>query len=526
MLLVIGLDGATFDVLNPWLAAGDLPTLATLLRAGAHGVLRSTLPPVTAPAWASFMTGLQPYHHGVFDFFAPGRAAQGRLELVNSSHIRGSLLWERLSVAGARVGVLNVPLTYPARAVNGFVVPGLLSPDQGATTYPAGCLARYAAELGPYRLTPRGLFRPNDPQPFIHELLAVTETQLAYALRLSREQSLDFLMVHFLATDIAQHKLWRYMDSTHPWYDSADGARYGSAIGDIFRRLDRGLGELLARLPGAPTVIVMSDHGFGPQHRTINLNNLLQATGDLRLRSTPDVWARRQAQSRPWARRILGRRRPDWRDQPVQFSDVDWARTRAYAVGHMGQIYLNVRGREPAGQVAPSDYIAERAALADRLLAWRTVDGRPIIDSVIPAPGLTQGGPDLHVIMDGYRSIAYPMFAADGQIILQQRWGDSGNHRPEGILIMAGPDIQADLTLPEAHITDLTPTILHLMGAPIPTDLDGRVLLEALTPAARARRSSPAAAPAANATTPAAQALDPSATAEIAARLRALGYLG
>lgn len=524
MVLVIGLDGATFDVLNPWLAAGYLPTLATLTRGGACGVLRSTLPPVTAPAWASFMTGWQPTRHGVFDFFAPGRAVQGSLELVNSSHVRGPLLWERLSAAGARVGVLNVPLTYPPRAVNGFLVPGLLSPDQGATTFPAGFLARYVAELGPYRLTPRGLFRPNTPQPFIDELLTVTETQLRYALRLSREHPVDFLMVHFLATDIAQHKLWRYMDSAHPWYDAAESARYGPAIRDIFSRIDAGLGELLAQLPGPVTTLVMSDHGFGPQHRTVNLNNLLQATGDLRLRRTPGVWARRQAQrSRP-ARRILGWRRSDLRDQPVQFSDVDWPQTRAYAVGHMGQVYLNVRGREPAGQVASADYEAERAALAERLLAWRTPNGQRIVDAVIPAPGLTHGGPDLHVIMDGYRSVAYPMFAADGQIALEQRGGDSGNHRPEGILILHGPDIQAGLTLPETHITDLAPTILHLMGAPIPPDLDGRVLLEALTPAARTRR--PLALAALPATEPEAQALDAAAAAEVAARLRALGYLG
>lgn len=524
MLLAIGIDGATFDLLKPWLAEGHLPTLGTLLRTGAHGVLRSTLPPVTAPAWASFMTGLQPARHGIFDFFVPGRAAQGRLELVNSTYMRGLSLWEALSAAGARVGVLNVPLTYPPRPVNGFLVPGLLSPDQGATTYPAGFLGAYEAELGPYRLTPRSLFRPNFPQPFIDELLAVTDSQIRYALHLSREHPVDFLMVHFLATDIAQHKLWRYMDTTHPWHDSADEARYGTAIRDIYRRIDAGLGELLGQLPGDVTVLVMSDHGFGPQHRTVNLNNLLQVTGDLRLKRTAGVWLRRRAQGSRLARRALGWRQPDRRDQPLQFSDVDWAQTRAYAIGHMGQVYLNVQGREPAGWVPRADYLEQRAALAERLLAWRASDGQRGVDAVIPAPGLTSGGPDLHVIMDDYRSVAYPLFAADGRISLEQRWGDSGNHRPQGILILHGPDIQTGLTLAETHITDLMPTILHLLGVPVPSDLDGRVLMEALTLEARARR--PLVSAASPLTPPPALALDPAATAAVTARLRALGYLG
>ncbi|HUM70042.1 MAG TPA: alkaline phosphatase family protein, partial [Chloroflexota bacterium] len=136
MVLVIGLDGATYDLLTPWLAAGHLPTMAGLVARGSSGPLRSTLPPVTAPAWASFMTGKNPAGHGVFDFFRPHSPDMDKPEMVNMADLRARPLWDYLSAAGRRVGVLNVPLTYPPPPVNGFVVPGLLSPDEGQTTYP------------------------------------------------------------------------------------------------------------------------------------------------------------------------------------------------------------------------------------------------------------------------------------------------------------------------------------------------------------------------------------------------------
>ena len=176
-VLVIALDGATFDLLDPWLAEGALPTLAGLMAAGTSGELGSTLPPVTAPAWASFMTGKNPGKHGVFDFFHTQPTDLDQYELVNSSHIRAKTLWEYLSEAQVRVGVLNVPLTHPPRPVNGYLVPGLLSPDQGQTCYPPDLLQPYRDALGPYRLTPDLSCRPGDVAAFIADLHALCETQ-------------------------------------------------------------------------------------------------------------------------------------------------------------------------------------------------------------------------------------------------------------------------------------------------------------------------------------------------------------
>jgi predicted AlkP superfamily phosphohydrolase/phosphomutase len=125
-LLIIGFDGATFDLIHPWAEQGHLPNLAQLMRDGVHGDLRSTLPPVTSPAWPTFMTGCNPGKHGVFDFIQPQGA---NFSLVNSTRIKQPTIWQRLSRSDCRVGVLNVPVTYPPQPLNGFMVTDILSPN-------------------------------------------------------------------------------------------------------------------------------------------------------------------------------------------------------------------------------------------------------------------------------------------------------------------------------------------------------------------------------------------------------------
>jgi predicted AlkP superfamily phosphohydrolase/phosphomutase len=530
MLLIVGLDGATFDLLTPWLAAGHLPTIARLQQQGVSGPLASTTPPVTPVAWASFMTGKNPGKHGIFDFFHAHSPDPDRPRMVNATDIKARPFWHYLSEAGQRVGVLNVPVTYPPRPVNGFIVPGLLSPDEGATTYPPDFLAPYRAELGPYRLVPHLAYHPLRIDDFVAELRHVTETQIRYARRLAQEHAADFLMVHFFTPDLAQHKLWHTQDETHPWYRPALAARHGTAIRDLFAQIDRGLAALLALVPADTAVILMSDHGFGPQHTVVNLNNYLLQSGLMALKAEARVrlraWAARQKRLAGAALRLS---RLAGRERLLGFADVDWTKTRAYARGHMGQLYLNLQGREAQGIVSPADYHAVRAEITTILNSFRYPDGkRPLIETIIANEAVTRGphlyeGPDLHLIMDGYRALAYPLFAADGRLVTEQPLVDSGNHRPEGIFIAAGPQVRRGSVLEGARLPDLAPTALHLLGVAIPADMDGRVLQEIFT--AEFRRRPVSYQPGQDAGWPS-QALSPQAHELLTGRLRALGYLG
>ena len=122
-LLIIGIDGATLDLILPWVESEHLPTIGRLIKSGVHGDLASTLPPVTSPAWPTFMTGCNPGKHGVFDFIQP---TGSDFSLVNATKIKQPTIWQRLSSAGYRVGVLNVPVTYPPKPLNGFMISGIV----------------------------------------------------------------------------------------------------------------------------------------------------------------------------------------------------------------------------------------------------------------------------------------------------------------------------------------------------------------------------------------------------------------
>jgi predicted AlkP superfamily phosphohydrolase/phosphomutase len=541
-MLVIGIDGGTFDLILPWAEAGDLPNLARLMAEGVHGPLESTLPPVTAPAWSTFATGKNPGKHGVFDFILP---MGGRYDLVNATSVHAPTLWQIISEEGRKCGVMNVPVTYPPAPINGFVIGGMLSPVSGTFTYPANLLDRYAAQLKPYRIAPSVQYKPGNETEFVADLLDLVERRGAYALRLMADFPYDFLMFHFQATDNMQHAFWKYVDPAHPQYDPEAASRFGPALKQVYQRIDSAIGQMLDRLTEDTTVIVMSDHGFGPLHYVVNLNLLLLDHGLLRLKRgawtrlkaglfraglTPaSVWhliERTGLQNYVW--HVSKSTRNKVVSRFLSFDDVDWSRSLAYSIGHVGQVFVNLKGREPEGIVEPgAEYESVRQRVIEALGDLRHPEtGQPLVDEIVPGDRVVTGpyarrGPDLHIVMDGYRTIAFPLFATDSQIVTRQIRGDSGCHRMHGVFIAKGPEVQVGKQVDNARILDLAPTILHLMGLPVLDDMDGRVLAEALTTSRPVERR-PAGVPGEGTE----EALSAEDTAEVEDRLRALGYLG
>jgi predicted AlkP superfamily phosphohydrolase/phosphomutase len=493
-ILIIGFDGATFDLIRPWANSGHLPNLARLMNSGVHGDLLSTLPPVTSPAWPTFMTGCNPGKHGVFDFIQPSGA---NFTLVNSTRIKQPTLWQRLSEAGYRVGVINVPVTYPPRAINGFMITGLLSPRNSQISFPADLISRYQPELGDYRIAPEIQYKPGLEAEFIADIYSLIRTRGEWGLKLMAQESWDVLMVHFLAMDMMKHALWRFMDHDHPRHEPGP---FEHAIRDGYALVDAYIGRLMAELPQDASVIVMSDHGFGPLTNMVNLNVFLMQKGLMKLKRDP--WTQLKAfafrrgitpsTAYQWLARlglqnIVARVSKNTRNNILgkflSFDSVDWQRTRAYSMGHVGQIYLNLAGREPRGIVDPKDYDRTLQKVIDTLKELKDENGRAILTRVIPGKEVYHGpyahkSPDLHLVLDDYNMIACPLFATEGKVMTNQIRGDSGCHRSEGIFIAQGPQIKRNVVLPAANILDLAPTILQLLGEPVPQVMDGRVLTE------------------------------------------------
>jgi predicted AlkP superfamily phosphohydrolase/phosphomutase len=540
-VLVVGIDGGTFGLILPWSEQGYLPNIARLTREGVQGPLESTIPPVTSPAWPTFATGKNPGKHGVFDFIRP---MGGKFELVNATSLRAPTLWQILSENGRTTGVMNVPVTYPPQAVNGFIIGGMLSPVGGSFTYPDGLLDPYEPRLGRYRIAPAVQYKAGKEAEFAADLLELVDRRGAYALQMMADHPTDFTMFHFQATDVAQHALWKFVDPDHPQYDPHSAAQFGPILRQIYQRIDGWIGAMLDRLSGDTSVVVMSDHGFGSLHYVVNLNLLLMDHGLLRLK--PKAWTRIRGRlfragitpaslwhliERAGLQNYVWQVSKSMRNKVVSrflsFDDVDWTRTAAFSIGHVGQIFVNRRDSQPNGIVSPgAEYDAVVQMITDALAELRhPLTGLPLVDRVLRGDEIATGpytsrGPDLHVVMDGYRTIAFPLFAADSQIVTRQIRGDSGCHRQHGVLIAWGAGIRERSSVEGAHIMDLAPTILHLMNVAVPEDMDGQVLTAMLSDARPVQYRGVGSS--------AGEEVDLSdaETLEVETRLRALGYLG
>ena len=545
-ILIFGVDGATFDLIRPWAAAGYLPNLARLMKNGVHGNLESTLPPVTSPAWPTFMTGCNPGKHGVFDFIRP---KGNDFDLVNATNIQQPTIWQLLSQAEFKVGVMNVPVTYPARPVNGFIITGLLSPSRGGDVcYPADLITRYQPKLGPYRIAPRVQYTPGAEEPFVADMYNLIETHGRWGLHLMQHEPWDVFMLHFLSLDVMQHAMWRFMDQTHPRHKPNNP--FENAIREGYIKVDAAIGRMLEQVDERATVLVMSDHGFGPLHAIVNLNNYLLQKGIIKLK--PGLWTQLKAaafrrgftpaavfgwMSRLGVQNTVAHVSKGTRNKVMgkflSYDSVDWSRTLAYSLGHVGQIYLNIAGREPEGIVQRQERAAALEQVMNALLELKDEHGRQLVSKLIPRTETYHGrhaeyGPDLHVVLDNYNMISFPLFATDGKIITQQIRGDSGCHRSEGIFIAHGPGIRRGETLTGASLLDLAPTILHLAGLPVRSEMDGQVLAGIFETPPQVRYTQSAADAQQKDPEPFAgqhTGLSADETAEVEQRLRSLGYL-
>ena len=456
-ILVIGLDGAEPAlVFDRWRA--DLPTLDRLMRLGVHARLESTIPAITVPAWASMMTGLDPGQLGFYGFRNRLDWSYDRLAIPTSASITSPRVWDRASAAGAHVGLVSVPQTYPIRPVNGEVVSCFLTPGAHSQyAYPRPLKAEIESWIEGEFLVDVPAFRSEDKERVLRDIYRMADQHYGICRRLLARGRYDFFMTVDMGVDRIQHAFWKYMDPAHPKHEP--GHRFATAIHDYYVHVDARIEELLELVPDDTIVLVVSDHGGQAMQGGICINEWLVQDGSLALGDYPSA--------------------------PTAFekADVDWAGTRAWGEGgYHGRVSLNVAGREPTGLVPLDSYDAELTALARRLEAITDPAGRPIGSRAYrPAQiyrEVRNVPPDLLVYFGPltWRSV--------GSLGLRTTWTfendigpDDANHSQHGIFVLHDPQRPGGgRALDDQQIYDVAPTLLAWLGQAIPSGLRGRVM--------------------------------------------------
>ena len=476
-MLTIGWDGVDWKVLRPMLDAGDLPTLADLIERGAHGDCLSTIPSHSWAAWPSFMTGLNPAGHAVFDILEHRPGVSKRLPITYRS-IKARTVFEDLTDAGKTTLALNIPLTFPTPAINGKVVAGGVLPASRSYTHPV----ELQAELdnnAPFPVNGMSwtTFR-NRPEPFLEECASITARRQRSFEYLLDTTEWDYAVVVYVSTDRIQHCLMEYIHPEHPRYPELKDTSVAKQTRAVYQQLDDGLAKLLERTTEDDLVIFMSDHGHQACTRACTMDRILEHLGFLEFgRGSFAFNLIRWGPGRRIARRVYDLLKLHGKVS-IPASPIEWNKTRAYtSVVSTGEgVSVNLRGREPEGTVDRRDYEKVRDELADALASFRDPDnGRAPIGKVLRKEEVLSGrfldtAPDLLLVPAPFYSLTH----AKG-MVEEADWL-SGDHRIEGVVVATGPEVKPGALREKVELIDLAPTALTALGVPSAVERDGKAI--------------------------------------------------
>jgi predicted AlkP superfamily phosphohydrolase/phosphomutase len=494
-VIVLGLDGATWDVLDPLIADGRLPNIEQARSSGQAGTLESTFPPITAPAWLSMATGQNPGKTGVFYFLNRDDPDSFEFESLSSAAFEGESFWDVLAARGTSVGVFNFPMLYPPYPLgeDGFMVSGFDSPEDETITSPASLDDELDDLTDGYEIKvpyaePKYRSRPDALFDDLVSVLEKRETALTYLLT-EKQPELFFGVVS--VTDWAQHYFWRHHDPAHVLHDPDAPAAHQDALGQLWERVDETVGAVaeIADREDA-TLLLVSDHGFGPVNQTFHSNAWLESKG---FRVPADTSLLQSLRSRyfPYIRAVaepVVSAVPPLNDvarsvgKAVRGSltdDIDWERTVAFAPRQnltCGMLYLL------------SDDPDDAAAVVDALEGLTTPEGEPLAVEVYRPEDLYEGpkidlAPDILFTVENFacgvdpRNPTVDEYVADGPPSLPR----NGGHRMEGIYVAAGAGVSPGDS-DDADLLDIAPTLLYTMREPIPERMDGSPLTGLFTP--------------------------------------------
>lgn len=489
-LFIIGLDGATFDLIKPLIKENKLPNFKKLMENGVYGELKSTIPSVTPLVWPAFYTGKNPGKLGLFDFINI-RVGSYETSIANRKKIKAQPIWKILNSYDKKVGIINVPMTYPPDEVDGFMISGMETPSEKSEyTYPKGLKNEINKVCGKYEIEP-GDDIVTEKENLIESMKRINEKLFKATLYLKEKKRWDLFIIVFRVIDIIQHAFWNYMEGDN---------KYKNIIFQWYQELDKEIGIVIEELDKNSNIILLSDHGFGTiidyDAKIFHCNDWLISKGLLSINENVKGYLIKTLSKFGLDKekiynsliKIFGLKQLKKiiiDEKPNQLmNQINWSKTTAFLSdvsisGHCG-IRINLKSREPNGTVKKEDYDKIREKIIRELKNLTDLKKNRIIKNIWKREEI-YSGPYLDNLPDIVfeptskfmvkKNITFKIFSD----ISKERI--SGNHKINGIFIAYGPHIKtAGAELKNLQIIDIAPTILHMFDIPIPEGIDGNVL--------------------------------------------------
>lgn len=503
--LLVGLDAMEWSLVEKWANEGKLPAFRRLIEQGVRAELSTTAAQLPDTVWASIYTGTNPAKFEKF-FYVQYDAGTMGLRNVPDDAIRRKPFWDYLSAAGRRVGIADAPKFPLSKSINGFQFTnwGAHATKTARTSYPANLLDEIDGRFGRHPVGDCDKFdaKPESLKELRRRVLDGVRSHGEVFRWLMREQPWDLFFASFSAAHCIGHHFWHGVDASHPRHQESVSDGFGAAMEDVYRAVDREIGEMLKLVDRDTRVMIVSGHGMGPIfHASWNLPEMLDLWGyGNKPASKVSDETPKQAKVNPWrilkmvvpgpVQYAIKNRLPQFAQDQLLFlwyrGGKNWKGCRAFAIPNndsVGAIRVSVKGRDREGVVEPgNEYEQVCRDIANALYELTDKDsGRPLVKQVtlthetFHGPFLEQL-PDLTVLWDqsfAWDTVHSPRF---GTLQISQQDARTGGHSSHGFVLLAGPDVPAGLQLPQSSIYDIAPTVLHAANVPIPEDMDGSLL--------------------------------------------------
>jgi len=486
-VLIIGLDGARLDIIKKWIDEGALPHLKKIIEHGISGNLRTVFPPHSMLAWTSFMTGTNPGKHGIYNIQlqTPGTY---ELRVPNATMVKSKTIFRALSEHGFTVASINIPMTYPPQKVNGAVVSCWLTPPGAKYTYPPE-LQKELDRIG-YKIQPSALHKTE--KDFEKDVYDATEKRFEALKMILEKYDWSLAAVLDTGTEHMHHNYASFLDKEHP--DYRDGQedvvkKYYSFVGGKIGEIIEFLQTRYERKGDSVHVFIISDHGFGPSYGKIYLNNVLKKYGWFKEKKRFSATGRifEFLESSGIANRLRNLLKvgffdmmPDFVKKKIEIGragsvDADWTNTKAYCTGILGDIRINLVGREPEGIVTAEEYEKLRDEIIEKIK--NDEDIGKYVAGVYKREELYTG-PEVKTIPDLYvdfnKCCTSSPKTPDNEFMGKRT--DAGYHTMDGIIIVKGPNIKEGVEIKDAELIDIAPTVMSLLGLEPEKGMDGKVL--------------------------------------------------